>query len=703
MTAPALTDGIDTEGAADRPRGATGPPHSKRADPLAELVKERWEAGGEVLAAARKDYWINLAFYLRDQWVWWDRKRNIVQSLPQAYSPLGPGRVRLTVNRLGPNILNLLGRLLKSELSFEVTPSDSADNIVSGARTGEKVIESAHMDQGWESIRFDELFASFLGGTSAVCIEWDGTAGTQIEYDQATDQVTGTGDVRLRSLNVNEFCLEPNVRTWRDARWWIMGLALPVTSVKEQYDLPWTPLPDANISGNLKDKLLEGSGRAYGKNLCHVLCYYERPNKGSKGRYVVVVNDTVVAKEAWPFPFDELNVHPFRQRRIDGKWYGTTLMNDAVPIQVAYNQARSVLAEHMKLAGNARLTATMGSIEEEDVTDNVGGILFYSPDVGGAGPQYLSPPSLPAWLREEADTLKSELDDICHVHDISRGQGFDRASGQALALLSEKDDSPLGSMAFEQREGWSRIGTLALQLYGAKSQESRKSVLRAAPGISETVTWSGKMLQGQYNVSVPLDAVQPKTQAARLAFAKDLWDRKIVSDPRMYARMVGLPPDEFEQLLDSDAAKANRENLRIAMGVVEFPDSFDNHAVHIAEHNRWRKSDAYKYAEMDVRKLADDHITYHERKAEDEFAAQAAKAQVNPELAALPQAGAPAGSMLPLPAAEQQALDAAQMGVGPGQGNAPPGGDQGSAGGGDMELGAGDTTPALAAGMPSAG
>lgn len=650
------------EGSLATPSGARPkigpPPEALRANgDFAKMVADRWTDGGDIMRRARRDYWLNLAFYLGEQWLWWSAHRNMWMPMSQSYSPLGVGRVRLTVNRFGPNLLNLMGRMVKSELPFEVTPSDSADDVVDGARRGEKVLAYAKKEQGWESLRFDALLSSFFGGTSAVMTEWDAFAGAPLRYDEATDQPLSTGDTRLRALNVNEFCLQPNVREYRDARWGIMGICAPPSVVQEWYELDWQPRPDANTAASpIQEKLLEATGRTRGRNLTMVLCYYERPSRKSKGVYGCVVNGATVYKGAWPFPFDDLNFTIFRQKRIDGRYLGTTLLNDAMPIQVAYNFWRSLIQEHGKHAANARLIAPWGAFQEEDVKDSAGSILWYSPDGSGAAPAYLAPAQLGRWVINEADNLRVELDEVMHVHDISRGQGFSRASTQSLAFLAEQDDSALGHVVMEQKQGWERIASQVLKLYGSKATETRTATLRAGPGLGESVAWSGKSLAGQYNVVVPQNAVEPQTHVVRAANAKDLWDRKIITDPRVYSRMVGLPPDEFEQLLDADAAKAHRENFRIAQGRVEIPEDFDDHAVHISEHNRWRCSDAYKFAEADVRAIMDDHVMYHEHKVTQEFAKQVQREQGVPGSSTLPQANQAEGSNVPVPAMEARAM-----------------------------------------------
>jgi hypothetical protein len=674
-----------------------GPPATRRQagedENFARKVVERWREGSAYMSAARRAYWINLAFYLGQQWVWWSQQRNSLQRLPDSmYSPLGKARVRLIVNRYGPNITNVLGRLARSEIAFEVPPSDSSDPIIQGARRGEKLLEAKKYDDVWDSIRADEILAALLGGTSAVSVEWDGQRGVALpNYSEGDQQFLSTGDVRLRSLNVNEFILEPNVREQSDATYWMMGLALPASTVTDMYDLEWLPFADANTSsGGLYDTLLEGSGRGRGsKNLAMVYCYYERPTRRNrKGQYGVVVNNVTIYKGDWPFPHDRLNLQVFRQRRIDGRWDGATYASDGVAIQTAYNFARSVLQEHLKLAGNAKLMAPMGSIHEEDLHGAAGEMLQWSPDGTGAMPAYLSPPNLPRWVSGEPAELADELDNIMHVHDISRGQGFSRASTQSLTFLAEQDDSALGGMVFDQKRGWEQIATQVLELYGNKATETRTTTLSVAKGVTEQIKWTGKMLQGQYRVVVPIESVTPRTAAARLANAKDLWDRKIITDPRRYARMVGLPPDEFGQLLDPDADRANHENLMMAIGVACEVFPFDDDAVHIAEHNdRFRKTTSYEYATPESKKLADDHVKWHENNAAQKYARQKALSQADPAAGGVAQADAPPGSGVPMGEQEEQSrLGAmASLGVSPNGGSAPAGLPQqgGSQPGGD--------------------
>jgi hypothetical protein len=653
-----------------------GPPREASATEaerqIAGQIQARWDAGHQLLNERRRSYWQNLAFYLGYQWVWWSAQRQMVMPLPVDYSPLGPGKAKYTANRFGPNIVNVLARLTRSELAFEVPPSDSADNIVGGAKLAAKLLECARVDQMWDRVRFDENLAKLLGGTSAVSIEWDGKAGTRLklpEYDDGRDQYVGTGDARLRAFNITEFMVEPGVREARDARYWMSNIALPVGVVQEHYNLSWMPRSDATSqSGTLYSSLIDGSGRGGVDHSCNVITYYERPYRDRPGVYVVVVNGVCIHKAPWPFPFERLNLEVFRQKRRDGKWFGHTYADDAVPIQSAYNFARSVVQDYMRELGKMRMAAPIGSFDEGDLSKGPDAVLWYAPDGMGGKPEYVVPPNVPRTITDEPDKLQEELDNAMLVHDVSRGVGFSRVAASALTFLAEQDDSGLSPMVFEEKDGWASLGRMYLELCGAKVTETRESVLPLSKSTTEKIRWTGRELQGQVRVVVPLDAVNPINSAARQQNAKELWDRKIVTDPRIYARMSGLPPDEFEQLLDPDSARANEENLRMMLGVPCLPEDFDDHAVHIAEHNdRLRKTDSYLYAPAEIRQLVDDHIAYHEKKAANEQARQTALAGISPAAAAVPQASAPVGSDVPMGEEEmmRRAGATASLGVTP--------------------------------------
>jgi hypothetical protein len=114
--------------------------------------------------------------------------------------------------------------------------------------------------------------------------------------------------------------------------------------------------------------------------------------------------------------------------------------------------------------------------------------------------------------------------------------------------------------------------------------------------------------------------------------------------------MLDLPdPKGYLATTDPDASKAEWENGLLMQAVPVMPASFDDHAKHIAQHNKERKTPAYELATDEQRQAIDIHIQAHQTLAAEEAQQQMALMQQMPGAQALPQANEPAGSMVPEP------------------------------------------------------
>jgi hypothetical protein len=586
----------------------------------------------------------------------WDPQRRTVLTAPTAASDT---RVRTTINKIQPRLDSLIGRLAQSDVVFEIPPTAADDATVSGARLAEQVLRAEHDDSDWEWARLQTLYDAFFGGTSAIALEWDPHA--KPVGLTGVDQVVDTGHVALRPLAITDFTLQPGTRRWRDSPYVVICTSIPPEQANEHYRLGYDPAPDATaVHSALQVQLLKERGVTGDIPLCNVYTMYERPCAANKqqGVVVTVIGGKVVQRGAWPFPFDELNVQVFVQKPLPGVWTGTTMMNSARNIQILYNAVRSIIVEHTKMAGNARLLVPRGSLDDEiDLTDEAGEIVEYWAQ-DGQQPHYMQPADLPRYVYAEPENLERELDDTMSTNEVSRGVApGDRNSGLALSILAERNDTPLGIMARDQAKGWARLASLTLQIMASKVTQERSSVVWV-DDVPRDVRWNGQALQDQWRVKVPLEATSPQSKAA--------WVAQLTTIKTTFPEVFeGMPPTAHDQMLDmpgmsavskivdADARRAQKENELVMSGEVIFPHDYDDHARHIAEHNRMRKQDSYLYAPEDVRDTLDKHILAHQRLLEEEAASQAALNSVVPGLAALPQASEPIGSAVPVDVAEQ--------------------------------------------------
>lgn len=601
-------------------------------------IREKYQKSSQAMRRERYEYAINRAFLSGDQWVYWDKPRDVLRNLPR-----DPARVRATVNRLWPATRHLMAKLLSRPLVFEVPPANTDDATVKGAHIAESVLSDLHREHKWEEMREALAWNAWLGGTSVLSLDWDPKAGPTIGSLPISGEPFGTGEICGSALTVLEVGWEPGTRDAEKGVWWTRAQALPPSEVQANYNLKSEPKSDASAAeGYLGRNLLRDDRSETPTDLTLVLTYYERPNpRRPQGAIATVVGDEFVdGPHPWPFPFkDRLNIVVFRETKVAGRATGDTVYSAAVPIQTAYNASWSNIIEHLKLTGNARLMLPEGSVEGMDELSDLPGEMFTFNSAAGA-PEWLVPPVMPSWVMNEPDMLAKQMDDIMGLHEVSRGQAPSNIeSGVGLSVLVEQDTTPLGALTRELAHGFERYGTLVLRLYQDKVKETRSARVRTQGRIPEVVSWTGQSLAGQTVVEVPMDAVMPRSRAAMLSFAERMLTIGVLPKdrPDVFAKIADIP-DQTSLLegIDPDAAKALRENHLMSIGQTPLPASFDLHATHIARHNVFRKSARYETMDPELRELVDLHIQGHETMAAEEAGTQLAKSQVSAALSAAP-------------------------------------------------------------------
>lgn len=643
----------------------------------AASIRDKYEDSVRYLREQCWEYLTNQCFLFGEQWIWRNKMTQTIESLPREDA----SRTRITANKLWPASRHIVSKLMSKELVFEVPPMDTDAATVRGAYTAQSILEDLHREHRWENLREDAAWATWLGGTAVLAVDWDAEAGTPIGQVPTTGKRFGTGDIKESILTVQEIAWEPGTRDAETGTWWIRAQALPPKDVQTMYDLKDCPAADASALSTPNGRAVNSLGNKgeLRPNLTLVLTYYERPNpKRPEGAVCTVVGKDIVQKTAWPFPFkDRLNMVVLRETKIPGQAHGFTVFSAAVPLQAAYNAAWSNLVEHLKLAGNARLLMPEASVDLiDELTDLPSEVIPFN--IAAGKPEWLAAAGLPQWVIEQPALLAQQIDDVLGLHEVSRGVAPKNIeSGLGISVLVEQDSTPLGHLVQEVGRAFEKFGTLCLKIYEAKVKETRKAKVQVPGQVPEVVAWTGKALAGQTNAIVPVDQIMPNSRAAMFAMAKDmatLFPEQFQTNMAEFARLAQLP-DQHTMLenLDPDVAKAQRENhLIMTSGQVCVPADFDNHATHITWHNRERKMARYEGADAGIREIIDLHIQAHEVMAAEEMGKQIAKMTQGGPIAGPAAAAAPtANEAAPLPQPGMPGPNGTQQLPG-GPGGAPP-------------------------------
>lgn len=635
----------------------------------AQFITDRYVAGLSTIRNHVNDFWLNHAFIINRQWLFVSRVDGQLNEMPEE-----PDRVQATINRMWPNARVIIAKLTQREMPFEVNPDAADDATVKGARLAENVLASTARDHDWEQLRERIAWATLKGGTAAASISWDPNAGHTAAYASKDGKELKGGDTVEKIHNITQFVVEPGVRDAEMARWWIDVDALPPETVQATYGLD--EIPDADITAGSSPLMRElistssianntGGGRQ--PDLTLVLTYWERPNSlAPEGRWSVVVGGKIVeghdpenGKEAhWPFPWtDRLNLVITRETMMDDEWTGRTILTAARPIQVMLNAAWSSIVEHMKLAGNARLVVPQSSVDIlEDLTDLPGDVIVI-PD-GAQQPNFVQPSQLPGWIIDLPLNLAVQLDDEMGVHDISRGSApANIESGFGLSILAEQDSTPVGRISKEIARAFSRLGTMALMLFEDNVIESREATISEPGQVPTRQRWSGKDLHGQVHALVPLEAIIPKSKVEARALAQEMVQMGMITTLNEFLAVAEITnASDILEKMDPDLHKAEQENADLAAGRIVVSENFDDHAIHIASHNAFRKSRRYMMMTEEERRVVDLHIQGHEVRAAEDLAERQSLQSLGPGGSQLPRA-----SGAPLLPEDQLALEAGPL------------------------------------------
>ena len=103
------------------------------------LVEDFYTQGIRIRRPYEKQWYKNMAFFLGQQWISWNKVRNALE-IPPAPS----WRVRLVSNKIMPTVLHSVARMTQNKPTYLVIPSSSEDIAVNSAEISRKVLEYTH-------------------------------------------------------------------------------------------------------------------------------------------------------------------------------------------------------------------------------------------------------------------------------------------------------------------------------------------------------------------------------------------------------------------------------------------------------------------------------------------------------------------------------------------------------------------------------
>lgn len=559
--------------------------------------KNRWKF--------ERQWYTNLSFYFGKQWVQW--KNGEVAQLNGLYEPPAPAwRVRLVANRIRPIIRTELSKITKEKPTCFVIPASTEDDDLMAARAGEAIFEHLWRTMGMAKVIRQAQFWNSITGNGFIKDWWDPN---QNDYNEeikgriCAESVTPfhlfVPDLQEEEIENQPFIIQVSAKS---PEW-----------VNSVYKKELAADSNAGV-GVLEQQFMSALGlNDTTKEYIAVHEAWVRPcRKYPNGALIAWANDQLLAlsEEGWIFEHGEYPYTKFNHIPT-GRFYTDSAIPDLIPLQKEYNRTRSQIIEAKNRMAKPQLVAARGSVDPNKITSEPGLIIQYTPGFQAPTPIPLTP--LPQYVVQELERNIMDMSDISGQHEISKGQtppGVTAAT--AISFLQEQDDSMLAHTVTSLEEGVEKLGRHFLAHVNQYWTAERKVRVVGDNGIYETFVFTKASLKKNTDLKIESGSAMPRSRAAKQAFIMELGKMGWIDPNRAMRYLDMAETGKLYEEMQLDTRQAQRENLRMANGEQIPVNNWDEHAIHILEHNNYRKKQEYETLDPEIQTLFEAHVQEHQ-------------------------------------------------------------------------------------------
>lgn len=593
-----------------------------------------------------KQWYINMSFERGKQYVAWDSTKSQVASLPRGDKNIP----RIVINRIRPIVRTEISKLTSQKPSATALPASNEIEDIFAANAATQIWESLYdrLKVGKE-MRLVARDISVLG-LGYLKTYWDSSVKdpvNQVDGDVVIEQVSPF-NVFVPDLSITDHEKQPYM---------LHVYTKPLEWVKSTYGdlIPKDKQPTVVASTEIADisaalDIRENNNKP---DACLVIEAWIKPGASNlfpKGGFVVIVDDIIVEACLTGFPTGYTSYPIVKFDHIpSGQYYPACVIDDAIPLQREVNRTRSQRIQAKNMMAKPQVYYREGSLTVSKINTSPGQYIGVRP--GFDFPQSAPMPQLPPYVAEELQALNADLEDISGQHQVSKGgtpPGVEAAT--AIAYLQERDDSYLAPTFASIEEGLSLTAKLALALVAEYWTTERTVKIVGADSSFSAELFKGSDIARGTDIRIESGSALPTSKAAKQALVMDMMKMGMIppedglklldiTNIKGYADNRGTRPDElraqrenikFKNLTDTEvmayyqqwqqgAQQGNPAMLNPNTGTpLEAPsivpvNKWDNHAVHIQEHDNFRKSPAYDMLSPTQKAELNKHINMHEQ------------------------------------------------------------------------------------------
>ncbi len=546
---------------------------------------------------------LNMNFVVGNQFAQISSKGDIEESGKEYF-----WQEREVYNHIAPILETRLAKLGRVKAKAQVRPATSDDEDVASASLATKLIDAVCKENDFSSQLALANSWSEITGCAFFKVTWDAEKGHALDASGEIKE----GDVTITLCPPFEIFPEDIAITDIDKQSSIMHAK--VLTTKEVKRIWGKDVKGGEVNVFSFDNAQVGGGFGYTASVPKIVSEkredsvtviekYEAPtHEYPNGRLIIVAGDTLLYQGDMPYlnGEDGTRGYPFaKQVCIDNltNFFGTSVVERIIPVQRAYNTVKNRKHEFMNRMAVGVMAVEDGSVDTDSLEEEglpPGKVVVYRQ--GSTPPIMLSPTQVPSEFSREEEKLLNEFVMISGVSEVTTYSQVPAnvASGTAISLLLEQDDTRIALTADSLRESIKRISKQVLRLYRQFAKVPRVKRITGDNGDVEIASFCAGNIDSEDIVFDTISDIED-TLSARRAMVYDLLKLGLFADENgklnasTKARLFEiLGFGNWEDGRSNDEVhrkKALKENMELEKKDVPV-DVYDDHALHIAEHVR---------------------------------------------------------------------------------------------------------------------
>ena len=585
---------------------------------------ERWRRHRQ---PNEQQWYLNAAFLRGQQYVTW----NVAEG--KLTTPAAPAhRVRLVVNRIQPKMRARRAKYLKNRPVPVVVPASTDHKAQLDARLTSKALEFQ-----WDRLQLERKYRESLLWAEQASrgfwwFYWDPALLGRVRVPSPLPgmppqvQEAALGDICVEvgspfellvaDPGAHSLALQPEIMRvklrpleevkarYPDFAEFIQPGGADLSSF--QYEQKIASLNSSGTMGGngfLEDR--KGTAKVEGNDLVLMKEHFIRPNAAHpKGAYRLMAGEVLlVVRDELPYGFwDMSNPYPvveFVDIETVGQYWGTTQIEQLIPIQREYNLVRSKVAEQLRMMAFPKLLAAkQHNIPQGAWTSEAGEFVEYLAMPGVPPPTPWHPPNIASDAWQAIELMKQEFDEVTQIYPAAEGKVAGATSGFQTNLLQEATDVVHGPDIRAHELTIEEAAYKMRRMMKMGYNTPRLLSLVGAHYAPEVVEFSEQEIDEHAKIRVQVGSMLPDLKAARIQAGMELFKSGVMGnpqDPAVRRRVLSLiDVGSLEDTIDIariDEQQAKLENAKFEeTGAIQDPEFFEDHTTHFETHSIKLKS-----------------------------------------------------------------------------------------------------------------